>query len=568
MSIPKEPRQLMINLMYLVLTAMLALNVSAEIINAFFALDKGIAKNNKIVDHASAEIIAGMDETAKTKKQYAPLVEKAKQAKDITKGFYSYIDDLRNVMVRESGGIYILDGTQGEWSSRPECDKYESHHYHITEKENMVGKPSGKKDKDTPQRIFVSGDYTGAVAPAEFETPAGPQLEQKIKDLKEEYLKFVGSLWDNDGIKGTIFADKKNREPSLAKLREEMTLASSEDYDPSAHENKSWAEYTFGHMPVAAIYPMLRKFQNDAKTSESAVINFLASQMGKLELNYDKFDVFAQASKGYILLGETYESEIALGAYSSQANFTVAVGGSRLSVQDGKAKYTAKPKTIGEKTYSAKISVNNPLTGETEAFTKEFKYEVGQPSVNVSADQMNVFYIGVKNPVTVAAAGVATSSMKVSMSNGTMAKTSGTGYDITCKSPGKAVVTVKDTKKNKSYPFEFRVKRIPDPVVLLANKTDGQIKSGTFRAQLGLIPKLKNFDFDATCKIQSYILYYTRKRQDPVELKGNGNRFTGKVSNAIKAAKAGDQYAFTSVRARCPGDKAARPVNGLSFIIR
>jgi hypothetical protein len=181
---------------------------------------------------------------------------------------------------------------------------------------------------------------------------------------------------------------------------------------------------------------------------------------------------------------------------------------------------------------------------------------------------MNVFYIGVKNPVTVAAAGVSTSAMKVSMSNGTMSKTSGTGYDVTCTKPGKAIITVKDTKKGKSYPFEFRVKRIPDPLVKIAGKTDGQIKSGTFRAQMGMIPELVNFDFDAKCKIQSYILYYTRKRQDPVELKGNGNRFTGKVANAIKAAKPGDQYAFTSVKARCPGDKAGRPVNGLSFIIR
>ena len=74
MSIPKEPRQLMINLMYLVLTAMLALNVSAEIINAFFMLDKGIDKNNKIVEHAVESVVSGMEETAKTKVQYQPLI--------------------------------------------------------------------------------------------------------------------------------------------------------------------------------------------------------------------------------------------------------------------------------------------------------------------------------------------------------------------------------------------------------------------------------------------------------------------------------------------------------------
>jgi len=553
MSIPKEPRQLMINLMYLVLTAMLALNVSAEIINAFFMLDKGIKKNNKVVDHASAGIIASMESTAETKVQYKPLVAKAKEVKNITVGFYDYIDKLRDVMVEESGGAYTPK--EAEDQGHPE----------------LAGKPKGKKDKDTPQRIFVSGDYTGAEKPdLEGGVPAGPVLEQKVKDLKKAYLDFVASLWDDGGIKGTIFADKDKKGPSLKTLESEMTLISSESYDASHHDDKSWAEFTFGHMPVAAIYPMLRKFQNDAKTSESAVINFLASQMGKLELNYDKFDVFAQAKKGYILLGETYEAEIALGAYSSQANFSVSVGGRRLTVQDGKAEYKTTPRSIGEKTYAAKISVNNPLTGETETFTKEFKYEVGQPSVNVSPDKMNVFYIGVDNPVTVAAAGVATSALRVTMTGGggTLKKKSGTSYNVKVTKPGETKIIIKDTKKGKSFPFTFRSKRIPDPVVRLGKKQDGLMGSGAFRAQPGLIAWLDNFDFDAKCRVQSYTMYYTRKRQDPVEIKGKGGRFSGKSLTVVRRAKPGDQYAFTNVKARCPGDKAGRRVNGLSFKIK
>lgn len=549
MSIPKEPRQLMINLMYLVLTAMLALNVSAEIINAFFMLDKGIKKNNHIVEESVTGVIASMEETAKTKTQYQPLVDKAKEAKEITKGFYAYIDELRTGMVEESGGAYSEQ--EAADSGHPE----------------LAGKPKGKKDKDTPQRIFVTGDYTGATKPA-FEVPAGPVLDTKVQELKKAYLDFVAGLWENGGIKGTIFADQSKKESALASLKSEMTLISSDEYQADQHEGKSWEEFTFGHMPVAAIYPMLRKFQNDARTSEAAIVNFLASQMGKMELNYDKFDVFSQSPKPYILLGETYEAEIALGAYSSQAKFSVSVGGSSLKIVDGKAKYTARGSSVGEKKYTAKISVNNPLTGETETFTKDFSYEVGQPSVNVSADKMNVVYIGVDNPVTIAAAGVATSAMKVSMSGGTMTKKSGTNYIVKATKPGKAVITVKDTKKNKSFPFEFRVKRIPDPVVRLGKKTDGLMGSGEFKAQPGLAAWLDNFDFDAKCQVQSYTLYYTRKREDPVEIQGKGGRFGGKVSSAVRQAKPGDQYAFTNVKARCPGDKAGRRVNGLAFKIK
>ena len=214
-------------------------------------------------------------------------------------------------------------------------------------------------------------------------------------------------------------------------------------------------------------------------------------------------------------------------------------------------------------------AVLNPLTDKTETFTKDFSYEVGQPSVNVSADKMNVFYVGVDNPVTVAAAGVTTSSMKVSMTGGTLTKKSGTSYVVTASKPtNNAVITVKDTKNNKNFPFTFRVKRIPDPVVRLGKQTDGLIGSGEMKAQPGLAAWLDNFDFDAKCNVQSYTMYYTRKRQDPVEIEGKGGRFSGKVGDAIRQAKPGDQYAFTNVKARCPGDSAARRVNGLAFKIK
>jgi O6-methylguanine-DNA--protein-cysteine methyltransferase len=199
-----------------------------------------------------------------------------------------------------------------------------------------------------------------------------------------------------------------------------------------------------------------------------------------------------------------------------------------------------------------------------------FSYEVGAASVNVSADKMNVFYIGVDNPVTVAAAGIPTSAQKVSISGsgGKLNKKSTSNYIVTATKQGSTTITVTDTKKNKNYTKEFRVKRIPNPVVRLAGKTDGIIKSGEFKAQLGLIPQLENFDFDARCAIQSYTMYYTPKRQDPIPIDGTGNRFTGKVLKAIRSAKPGAQFAFTKVKARCPGDIAGRNVNGLVFQIR
>ncbi|MCP4443460.1 MAG: gliding motility protein GldM [Aureispira sp.] len=544
MSIPKEPRQLMINLMYLVLTAMLALNVSAEIINAFFSLDKGIERTNKTVVKSSGKIAEDMAYVAKTKTQYLPLVETAKQLQEITKEFNAYIDGLRDRMVEESGGAYTLE--EATANGHPELE----------------GKPKGKKDKDTPQRIFVSGDYGGQGS----KTPEGPVLMQKIMDTKAQYLALLKELWVSSPIEGTSFEDPNKQATTLDTLGADLTLGVDNEHEATG---KSWEEFNFGHMPVAAVYPMLRKFQNDAQMTEIALINFLAKQMGTTSAPINSFEVVAFSPKSYIMLGEEYNAEIALGAFSDKGNIVGSVNGKKVPVKNGKAIYSAKPTSLGEKKYTASFNVKNPINGNNEVVKRDFFYEVGQRQIAVSANKMNVMYIGVENPITVAAAGIKTSNLSVTASNGTSLKSTGGGKFIaTAKKIGPTTVNVKDKSNGKSFPFTFRVKRIPDPVVRLGKKQDGIMKSGAFRAQGGLIPWLDNFDFGARCTIQSYTLYWTRKREDPVELTGTRGKFTGKIKNAILAAKPGDQYAFVNVRARCPGDIAARQVNGLSFQIK
>lgn len=99
------------------------------------------------------------------------------------------------------------------------------------------------------------------------------------------------------------------------------------------------------------------------------------------------------------------------------------------------------------------------------------------------------------------------------------------------------------------------------------NKT-GNITASEFKAQLGLIAWLDNFDFDAKCVIDSYTLYYTAKRKDPVMLNARGGKFKGMMNKIIKQAASGDQYTFTNVKVKCPGDVVGRPANSLYFKIR
>lgn len=421
MAIPKEPRALMINLMYLVLTAMLALNVSAEIINAFFMLDKGIKHTNEIVDKGLEGTIEAMNSTAKEKPALKPIAAAAETVPAQIDELLVYIDTLRVAITNGSGGLYSTADHKATWEGKGFTIGK------IVEgaEEKLDGKPKGKKNKDITQRLLVDEGQ-------------GAKLKELIGSTRTKLIKVIDDIVALN--KKTPMKGVKFNESDIEKLKKNLVLEEIDDKIWEDAGKPSWEAYVFGYMPVAACYPLFRKYQNDAKNAAAQVINFLSNNMGNKVLVYDKFDVFSSSTKPYILLGETYEAEIALGAYSSQANFSVNVGGRALSVEDAKAKFTAKPSSVGTQKYTATITVENPLTGETERVSKEFAYEVGVPSVTVAADKMNVFYIGVDNPISVAAAGVSSNDIAVSVSGAGGAK---------IKSAGRGKYIVNATKMTK-----------------------------------------------------------------------------------------------------------------------
>ncbi len=197
-------------------------------------------------------------------------------------------------------------------------------------------------------------------------------------------------------------------------------------------------------------------------------------------------------------------------------------------------------------------------------------YDLNDGTVTISLDKMNVLWVGIDNPITAAASGVADDDLELSSNNEgiKIVKRQRGSFVITAQKPGKITLTATNRRTGRSRDVEFRVNRIPDPVVRMGKRTNGLIGSGEFRAQPGLAAWLENFDFDARCDVVSYTMYYSSKGRCPVEIQGTGGRFLGKAKSAIQQAKPGDQYAFTNVKAKCPGDTVSRKVNGLSFKVK
>jgi gliding motility-associated protein GldM len=393
--------------------------------------------------------------------------------------------------------------------------------------------------------------------------PVGPVLRKKIEDTRTALVDLVKNVQQLN-IEGTQIkqADVDNLLDNLSLKLDDQTW---KDY-----KKANWEDFVFGHMPVAACYPVLRKFQNDATNSEATIINFLSSQIGATSIEFDKFEPVASAEKGYVIKGEEYTAEVFLSAFSSQAaeGISMKVNGSSLKIEEGKGQYSVRTSSIGEKEYKVVISVENPFTGKVDNYEKTFKYEVGERSVTVSAEKMNVFYIGVKNPIAVSAAGISSNDLTVNVSGAGASKTK-TGkstFDVTVTQPGECRVNVSGGGLRDSK--IFRVKRIPDPVARLSKSSGGQMGNGEFKAQGGVGAFLDNFDFDATCAIQGFNLVYVAKRQDPVESNNGGARYNEKSKRLVAQAKPGDIYYFDNVKAKCPGDKAGRPINSMVFKIK
>jgi len=535
MSIPKEPRQLMINIMYLVLTALLALNVSAEIIKAFFELGDGLERTNGIIAIANEKVVSSMEESVKKKKEYKKLLPPAQQATEITKEFVDYIGTVKDRLTEAAGGAYEEDPGTEEWK---------------------WGRPKRYKDKEVPTLFFVEGYEGGSLGNAT--EPEGPKIRAMVEATQQKLIGLVESVSKNRNL--------GIQPKEIANLKEQLTL----NIDTSSLGGKTWEESSFGRMPVAACYPILAKLQNDARTSEASIVNYLASKIGATTVTFDKFQAVASAEKGYVIKGETYKAEIFLSAASSQAKPSISVNGQSLPVKDGVAKYTATPGTIGEKSYTASITLKNPFTGKTDNFKKTFKYEVGERSANVSADKMNVFYVGVDNPVSVSAGGINSNELKVSCSGGgcNMSKKGKFNYSVRVSQPGQTATVNLSGGGLKSTPYKFRVKRIPDPKPCIGTCNKSAMGTGEFKGQEGIYAKLENFDFEAKCTVDGFEFARVPKRADPILTLNRGGRFSGQAQTMKNAAIPGDIYYFSKIKARCPGDKAGRQLPDIVIKVR
>jgi len=568
MSIPKEPRQLMINLMYLVLTALLALNVSAEVMNAFFDLDKSLKNSNALTKVGVTATQKGMQTMLDKKPTIkAPLNDGIDEINAEVDAFVEYIDEIQAKLIDASGN--------GDGEVNAADYTYE----------DINGKPKGKKNKDVTTKLMVLGadaGYGESGTMYQGDGPYGPEIAAKVEELKQKMIEIYSNTVSNEAVmkEGKLTKDEvadriegfTNSVPlaieSLESIKKKAKPGTVLESDDNA---AAWTKYKFKQMPLAACLPALTKLQTDARNTQATAVNKFAELVGGREIKLNKFFPVINAKKGYVIKGEKFEAEVQIGAYSSEfaKNATISVNGKKVTLKDGVGQFSEPTSATGKKKLKLVANVINPLTGEKFTGDSEFEYEVGVRSASVSADMMNVFYIGVDNPVSVTVAGSPSRSVKVNGSNCSVSGSNGK-YNVTAKKPGEATINV-TAEGFPNTPYKFRIKRIPDPVPVLGagpNKKGGAMGNGEFKAQGGLAVILENFDFKAQCKVDGYELTRVAKRQDPVSAGNRGARYGSDASRLVNAASPGDTYYFDNVKARCPGDSAGRRLPSIVFKIK
>ena len=524
-----SPRQKMINMMYLVLTALLAMNVSKEILNAFVSVNNSIQKSNSIMagkNEATYKAFSDAEKDPSTAEKAKIWKAKADKIKAISEDVTKFIETQKQEL-KKGSDLHVENGEE------------------VFSVDNL----------DVATHLLI-------------EKKGGDVIYDKMLETRKKLLESIDpkDFADNPTLQASI---KRDMEAFEKTLPIDMTVIASKESGKKAEQSgKGWSEANFHMTPTIAALTILSKLQSDVKSSESQLVDYCYSQIGQVKVVYDEFQAIASANTNYCMPGDPIEIVAGVGAFSEAAKPTVMINGSVVQLVDGQAIFKTQANGAGDHTVPVKISFTKP-DGTPAIVEKQIKYTVGTPSgAAVMFDKMNVLYIGVPNPLTISS-GTGAEKTNASLSTGgSLSKGAGPGkYIANVTSPtNDAKIIVSADGKSTSYPV--RIKRIPDPIPTLGGKIKGgsKINKATLQAQGGLVALLENFDFDARFNIISFTFMLAQKGGDVSPKNVDGPVLTEAVKSSVSRAKPGDLVIFDNIKAKGP-DGTVRNLGSMTLTV-
>ena len=521
----ETPRQKMIGMMYLVYTSMLAMNVSADLLNAFVLVDSGLSQTTHNYATKNAQTYAEFTQAEMLNPgKVKPWREKAEAVHTQSQELYSFIKDLKYNLVKTSDG-------EKSPALMPNGDV-----------DGMLVET--KTNTDVPGLVLI-------------EQGNGAELRKKVASYRDAILNLID----------------KERDSALYGTINEML---NTDDPPATNDGiqHTWESYRFEHIPLVAVLPQLTKVQVDVLNAEADVMSYLMSRIDAGDFKFNRLEAVVIPSSDYVMRGETFSAQvfmaasdttqrptIYIGAYDSvrnektgEWNYSMRGGYDTVPVSDGgRGMYRRVAASTGRVSWGGLVEFAGPQ-GDKIRLPFKHSYTVSEASVAVSPTKMNVFYLGVDNPVDISASGVPLDQIKVSVSDGTITR-SGNGYLAKVTGRPGAVVKVTVSAGGKVMGVkDFRVKKVPDPLPSLFGVSPDAmtLRKSQLTSSQGVVAAMpEDFDFDMKFTVLGFTVgavvggYLT-------EQVSTGPQFTDRQKQLMQNLTAGMQLTITNIRVKGP----------------
>jgi gliding motility-associated protein GldM len=541
----------MINMMYLVLTALLALNVSKEVLNSFFEVNKGIQKTTKNIYTKNSDTYSEFDNAVvNNPEKYKKVRDEAYSIKNKADALVDSLQKMKyNLVLAVDKEVYLGSSKEirdddgdlieelaltSKWSSLS-----------MAQKDSPIGYLNAKDNRDQSGYLFYNLKNVGT-------TPPATSRKQEMNLLKNHLLNL------SDG------------NPRLqSSLNETFDL---EDRTQQGGESVVWEYYNFYDMPAVGALTLLTKMQSDIRNAEANVIDYLKKDIDAKSLKFAAAEGIQIPNSNFVLRGDSFRAEIFITANNPDQNPDIYVGEydslgngeyimvgeyETVKVVNGKGIFSTRTNSEGIKKWGGLISMKTETGNKIYPFNGE--YLVAAKTAVVSPVNMNVLYLEVDNPLKVSVPGFTAGQISAVISNGKLSPTKKSIGEWSARPSkrGKAVVTLYanvDEKKSKMGQVEFRVKEVPPPKaeVRFASNVKGElfIEKMKMITAGGLSAKLKNFDFKGVrYAVTSFKLTGMYKGEQQSDIAKNP-KFTKKMEGIIKNTKKGNTITISKIQAK------------------
>ena len=562
-----SPRQKMINMMYLVLTALLALNVSKEVLNSFFEVNKGITRSTVNFNAKNADTYSAFDAAAEVNPVKAgPFREQAYSVKNEADKLVVFLQEMKyNLVLKADKKVYL--GSESEIKDK-DGDLIDDKAIELSwdllsdqQKLMNIGALSNKDDRNSSGDLFYNNKDPRNIA---------TDLKKSLNAYKTMLLNIA------EGNESLI-----------------TSIIETCDYDDKKVKGKKqlWEEYNFYDMPSVGALTLLSKMQSDVRNTESDIINMLRENIDAGSLKFTSAEGIQIPNSNFILKGDSFKAQIFIAAKdTTQAPLIYvgdydSLGGGKfkmigddyetVKIVNGKGMYSRRASALGSQKWGGLIAMKTDNGTRMYPFSGE--YLVAAKRAVVSPTKMNVLYIGLDsyggNPLQVSVPGYSAGEISVTLTGGGKVKATSKVKGQWAAYPtkvGKSKISLfvnVSGKRTKMGEVDFRVMRTPPPSPFVLGIKNGRIDRATLLASGGILASLDNFVFDG---LKYYVTSFKLSGQyqgEKVDRTNNkGMDFTKQMRGVISNSKSGDEIQITKIKAKLIGSNEP-PININDLVI-